>query len=113
MRREFPAAVQSTTRAGLPRFTIPALVKEFGPLVAEVDPNVELTLVIGHFMHTHFDGDSAVDRLVARCCEILADKIVITSFPDGASMSPRECVDFTEEGVFWIWSGRLPQRSAE
>ena len=113
MLREFPAATQSANAAGLPRFTIPPIVREFGALVAEVDPVDGLTLVIGQFSHTHFDGEAAVEELIADVRNILADKIVVTSFPGGASMSPRDYVAFTEEGEFWVWSGRLPQRSAE
>ncbi len=107
MRREFPSAIESTTETGLPRFTMPPLVQEFGQLVAEVDLVDGLTLVVGQLTHTHFDGESAADELLATCREILADKIVIASFDGGASMSPREFVDFTENAEFRVWSGRL------
>jgi hypothetical protein len=107
MRREFPAALESTNRAGLPRFTIPPLVREFGPLLAEVDLVDGPTLVVGQLTHTHFDGGSAVEELIAMCRNILADEIVIASFVGGASMSPREFVDFTENAEFWVWSGRV------
>lgn len=110
MTRAFPRATQTATWSGLPRFSIAPLVPEFGPLVVEVEPDAELTLVVGTLMHTHFGGASAVDELIATCRKLLEDELVIAVFAGGASMSPREYVDFTADAAFWVWSGRVDPR---
>ena len=116
--RRFPDAVERVDEFGNPVFTIAPRVPEFGPLVVELCPGSGVTLSIGFFTHTHFDGDVSdaapprdlAEQVVGRIVDVMADQIVAYGSPLGGGTltrgdRPSRFSRWLSDGRCWLWSG--------